>query len=82
MRQNVTLAIERDLLRKARIRAAQEGSSVSGLLSRYLEAALARMDSYEAAQAAARELLDPGFHLGGKIPCAREEWHDRGEGVR
>lgn len=77
MRQNVTLALDKDLLRKARIRAAQEGTSLSGLLTRQLEEVLSRLDTYEAAQATARELLDQGFRLGGKIPCAREEWHAR-----
>ena len=77
MRQNVTLALDKDLLRKARIRAAQEGTSLSGLLTRHLEEVLGRLDTYEAAQATARDLLDQGFRLGGKIPCAREEWHAR-----
>lgn len=77
MRQNVTLALDKDLLRKARIRAAQEGTSLSGLLTRHLEEVLSRLDTYEAAQATARALLDQGFRLGGKIPCAREEWHAR-----
>ena len=82
MRQNVTLALDKGLLRKARIRAAQEGTSLSGLLTRYLEEVLSRLDAYEIAQATARELLDQGFRLGGKIPCAREEWHARRESIR
>lgn len=77
MMQNITLRLDRDLIRKAKVLAAQQGTSVSGLLTHYLKRVLQEEEAYEIARKRALTLLDRGFHLGGKIPCAREEWHER-----
>lgn len=77
MRQNITLKLDRDLIRKAKVLAAQQGTSVSGLLTQYLKKVLNEEEAYEAAHKRALTFLDRGFHLGGKIPCPREEWHER-----
>jgi hypothetical protein len=36
-----------------------------------------REDIYERAKRQALALLDQGFYLGGVIPAARDEWHER-----
>lgn len=77
MRQNITLKLDRDLIRKARVLAAQYGTSVSSLLARYLENLLSQEEAYEVARKHALSLLDRGFQLGGKITCPREKWHER-----
>ena len=77
MRQNITLRLDKELIRKAKVLAAQQGTSVSGLLTQFLEKVLKEEEAYEVARRRALTFLDRGFHLGGKIPCAREEWHER-----
>lgn len=77
MKQNITLRLDRELIRKAKVLAAQQGTSVSGLLTQYLGKVLKEEEAYAVAQKRALVLLDRGLHLGGKIPSAREEWHER-----
>ncbi len=77
MRQNITLRLDKELIRKARVLAAQQGTSVSGLLTQVLERMLKEEEAYEVARKRALAFLDRGFHLGGKIPCIREVWHER-----
>ena len=77
MRQNITLSLDKELIRKAKVLAAQQGTSVSGLLTRYLEQLLQEEEVYETARHRAFTWLERGFHLGGGIPCPREQWHDR-----
>jgi hypothetical protein len=77
MKQNITLSLDRELIRKAKILAAQHGTSVSSLLTRYIEKTLTEEEAYEAARKHAIGLLEHGFHLGGAIPCSRDEWHER-----
>lgn len=77
MRQNITLRLDKELIRKAKVLAAQQGTSVSALLTHYLTKILEDEEAYEAAQRHALSLLDQGFYLGGKIPSARDEWHER-----
>lgn len=76
MKQNVTLSLDKELLRRAKVLAAQQGTSVSALLTRELEELLRRERAYDRARATALGFLARGFHLGGKIP-ARQEWHAR-----
>ena len=77
MKQNITLSLDKELIRKAKVLAAQQGTSVSGLLTRYLEQLLNEEEVYETARQHALTMLECGFHLGGAIPCTREQWHDR-----
>jgi hypothetical protein len=81
MKQNITLAIDRKLLKQARALAAQRGTSVSGLLAAELEKLVNNESEYEQARTRALARMESGFHLGGgKVP-SREELHDR-EGLR
>lgn len=77
MRQNITLSLNKELIRKAKVLAAQQGVSVSALLAQYLTKIMEDEEAYEAAHRHALSLLAQGFHLGGKIPSARDEWHER-----
>ena len=77
MNQNITLRLDRELIRKAKVLAAQQGTSVSGLLTQYLTKILQGEEAYTVAHKHAVTLLDRGFHLGGKIFSTREEWHER-----
>lgn len=76
-RQNLTLSLDRETIRKAKVLAAQEGTSVSRLLADYIEHMIGHAQAYDAARRRALAHLDQGFHLGGAISATREEWHER-----
>ena len=76
-KQNVTVSLRRDVLKKARILAARRETSISGLLAQQIELLVGEEDSYEKAERQATALLESGFHMGGVIRSTREEWHER-----
>lgn len=76
MRQNITIALERDVLRKARALAAERGASVSRLLAEELERLVADAESYSRAREAALADIERGLRLGGR-PAARDQLHER-----
>ena len=78
MKQNITLAVERALLKQARSLAAQKGSSISALLAEELRKLVDRDTAYEQARGRALARLRTPFHLGGQKRAARESLHDRG----
>ena len=77
--QNITLSLRKDLLRKARILAVERQTSLSGLLSQYIEQIVESETAYQLAQRRQMEWLDQGFDLGsaGVMAVSREELHDR-----
>ena len=77
MKQNITLKIDKDLLKKGKIIAAQNDTSVSKMLSEHLKQIVDREEQYEAAKRSALHTLKRGFHLGGKITWKREDLYDR-----
>ncbi|MDH4217339.1 MAG: DUF6364 family protein [Candidatus Aminicenantes bacterium] len=78
-RQNITLSLPKDLLKKAKILAVKNNTSLSGLLSDYLAKLTNEEDAYQIALARHRRLLKKGFDFGleGEIPWKREELHER-----
>lgn len=76
-KQNVTVRLDRHVIRKARILAAKRNSSISALLAEQVERLVGEDDAYDQAQRRAFALLEQGFHLGGRIAATREEWHER-----
>ena len=76
-KQNVTISLSRQVLKKARILAARRETSISGLLAQQIEFLVEDEDAYARAERQATELLDKGFHLGGVIKASREELHER-----
>jgi hypothetical protein len=76
-KQNITLSLSRQTLRKARVLAARRATSVSGLLAQQIEILVGEEETYERARRQALTLLDQGFHLGGAIRVTRDEWHER-----
>ncbi len=76
-KQNVTISLSRQVLKKARILAARRETSISGLLAHEIEFLVAGEDAYERAELQAMALLNKGFQLGGKIRVSRDELHER-----
>jgi len=78
MKQKITLAIDRRLLKRARALAAERGTSVSGLLATELEKLVRGDGEYQRAKAKALALLaSPPFRLSGKGIGNREALHER-----
>ncbi|MGA3081519.1 MAG: hypothetical protein ABSD44_09075 [Terracidiphilus sp.] len=63
MKSNVTLKIEADLLREARVLAAEDGSSISALLANRLEEAVRERKGYDQARRSAVARLRTGYDL-------------------
>lgn len=78
-RQNVTLSIPKDILKKARILAVEQETSLSALLTRTLSDIVDRHERYDTAQTTQVALLEKGFNLGtgGQITWERETLHER-----
>ena len=76
MKQNVTLSLDRELLAKLRVIAAQRSTSVSGMLAHELSAIVEKSERYEQSKRYALTALDTGLHLGGR-PAPRDELHER-----
>ena len=77
MKQNITLSLDKTLIRKSKIIAAQRETSVSKMLSDELEKLIQRTEQYELAKRKALANLKKGFHSGGKITASREALHER-----
>jgi len=76
-KQNVTISLSRQLLKKAKIPAARRETSISGLLAQEIEFLVGEEEAYDRAERQARALLDKGFHMGGIIRAGRDELHER-----
>lgn len=77
MKQNITLSIEKEVIRKGKIIAAQRDTSVSKMLSDLLREKVSKEEKYEAEKRNALEMLKEGFHLGGRIDWKREHLYER-----
>jgi predicted transcriptional regulator len=76
-KQNVTISLSRQVLKKAKILAARCETSVSGLLAQEIELLVSKEEAYERAERQALAFLDQGFHLGGVTRADRDKLHER-----
>jgi len=76
-KQNLTLRLDRQTIRMAKILAAKRSTSISGLLARQIEILVGEEEAYERAERQALTLLDQGFSLGGVFRASRDELHER-----
>ncbi len=77
MKQNITVSLDKDLIRQARIIAASRSTSVSKLIGGELKRIVRESAEYEHACRQAIADLDRGFHLGGQPRPNRDELHER-----
>jgi hypothetical protein len=77
VKQNVTISLDRQTVRKAKILAARRETSISGLVAAQIESMVGEDEAYEAARRQALELLERGFHLGGHHRIDRMDLHER-----
>ncbi|SPF56257.1 conserved hypothetical protein [Candidatus Sulfopaludibacter sp. SbA4] len=77
MKQNITLALDKETMKKVRAFAAQRGTSVRALLAAELRRMVEEEARYEQAKKKALAHLDSLFPLGGEKLTVRESLHDR-----
>jgi predicted transcriptional regulator len=77
MKQNITLALDKELLKKVKVLAAKRDTSVTHLLTNELDRIVSEEDHYESSKKRSLARLKKGFHLGGRILAQREELHER-----
>ena len=77
MKTNLTLKLDSDLIRGARILAAERGTSISALLAAELERIVRERKTYDQARRRARARLRQGFVLNWAPSPSRNELHER-----
>jgi hypothetical protein len=77
MKTNVTLKLDANLLREARVIAAEEGRSVSALLTERLESLVRERKAFDKARRRALARLRQGLDLQWTPPKSRDELHER-----
>ncbi len=73
---NLTLQLDEDVIRRARIVAAKRGTSVSALVARELAGLVEQDARYEQARGRAEDLMRGAVPSGGRS-WQRDELHDR-----
>lgn len=77
MKQNITLSLEKEIIKKGKIIAARKQTSISRMLGDYLKEITDNEDRYQADKKSALQHLKKGFHLGGKIDWKRDDLYER-----
>jgi len=77
MKTNVTLKLDADLLREARILAAEEGRSISAMLADRVAALVREHRGFDQARRRALGRLRHASPLGWRRPASRDELHER-----
>ena len=76
--RNITLSMPEELVRRAKILAAQRDTSVSGLVARLLEQLVGDIRDYDDVAAQERRLMQEGIGLRvGDITWSRDQLHER-----
>lgn len=75
-KQNLTIQLDQDVVRKSRILAARRGTSVSALVAAELKRLVGEDEAYEGARRSAMQFLKKGLRLGG-TRVSRDELHER-----
>lgn len=77
MKTNITLKLDSDLLREARVLAAEEDTSISAMLAARLEQIVRERKAYHRARTRALARLRKGMDLRWTPPSSRDEIHER-----
>jgi len=77
MKTNITVKLDADLLKEARVVAAEEGRSISALLTDRLEAIVRERKAFDKARRRALARLRQGLDLHWTRPASRDELHER-----
>ena len=77
MKQNITLSVDKELIKKGKVIAAQKDTSISKMLGEKLKLLVEDAEQYETARRSALQTLKKGYRLGGKITWKREDLYER-----
>lgn len=77
--RNLTVRLDEEVIRKARIVAASRGTSISKLVSATIEQIVHQSDEYDRARRRELTKMSDGYSMGtgGTITWSREEVHER-----
>jgi len=76
-KSNITLRLDRDLLREIRILAAEEDTSISALVSDRLRQAVNHKKLRSVSKMKSLARMKRGYDLGFTPPASRDELHER-----
>ena len=76
-KQNLTVRLSRETIRKAKILAAKQSTSISALVAEQVDKLVGEDDAYQQAMKRSLVLMKQGFHMGGVHHWDRESLHDR-----
>ncbi len=76
-KQNLTVSLDGEIVRQARVLAAERGTSISKLLAEKIAEGVAEAAAYKQARQRALTLLERGFHMGRPKKVARDGLHAR-----
>ena len=77
MKQNITLALDQEILLAARVFAAKKNTSISAMLAEELYEKIGKERLYEHSKQIALAMLEQSWSLGGIGMKNREALHDR-----
>jgi hypothetical protein len=77
MKQNITLALGKETVRKAKVLAAERGSSVSRVIAEEIERLVGERERYQSAKTDGIAELRRGYRLGGGPLPRRDELYER-----
>ncbi len=77
MKSNLTLKLDEETIREARILAAEQNTSISALVAAQIERLARERKDYDAAKKRSLERMRKGFDLGWAPPKSRGELYDR-----
>jgi predicted transcriptional regulator len=76
-RHNLTVQLDEDVIRKAKILAARRSTSISKLIGAEIERLVENDDAYQQAKERALARMKRGYHFGGPPYPKRDELYDR-----
>ena len=77
MKQNITISLDKDLIRAGKMIAAQRGTSLNRMLRLELEKIIRNARQYDMAKQKAIATMKAGFHSGMDRYPSRDELHER-----
>jgi len=77
LKQNITISLDKDLIRAGKMIAAQQGTSLNRMLRLELEKIIKNAGQYDMAKQKAIAAMKTGFHSGMDRYPSRDELHER-----
>ena len=77
MKQNITISLNKELIQKGKVIAAQQGTSLNRVLRLELEKIIRTAGQYDMTKQKAIAAMKAGFHSGRDRYSSRDELHER-----